>query len=322
VRKPILSLLAAIAAAVSLTGHAQGQGYPSPDKTIRVVVPFAPGSGTDITTRILVEDLQKSLGVPVVVDNKPGANGSVAAEFVAKQPPDGYTLLMGTSSTFSANPWLFKKMSFDPLKDFTPIARTTDFPFYLAVSGTSKIQSLDDFAQFIRSAPKVTLGYGNATGQVANAHLMHDAKFEAVSVPYKSTPPALVDLIGGQFDALFVDIASSQNLMKDGKIRAIAMMSDNRSALMPGLPALGEKYPGFNYVAWGGMLGPIGMPAGIVSRLNAEIVKSLAKPEIKEQFARVGQVPFPSTPPELAKFMVEQKTAWGAKIQAAGIEPQ
>ncbi len=316
----IRELLLVAAAATSAIGFAQG--FPAPGKAIRVIVPFAAGSGTDVTTRILVEDFQKGLGTPVVVENKPGANGALAAEYVSKLPPDGYTLLLGTSSAFSANPWLMKKLGYDPLKDFTPIARTTDFPFFLAVSGTSPVKTLDDFLRYVRSSGKVSLGYGNATGQVANAHLMKDAKFEAVSAAYKSTPPALVDLVGGQFDAMFVDIASSQGMVKDGKVRPIAMMSDRQSGLMPGLPPLGEKVPGFNYIAWGGLLGPPGMPADVVNRLNAEMVKTLTKPAIKERFAAVGQEPFPSTPAEFAKFMVEQKAAWGSKIQGAGIEPQ
>ncbi|MBO9513249.1 MAG: tripartite tricarboxylate transporter substrate binding protein [Variovorax sp.] len=319
--KSAFRTLAAVALATA-AGVAIAQGFPVPGKTIRVIVPFTAGSGTDVTTRILVEDLQKGMGVPMIVENKPGANGTLAAEYVSKQAPDGYTLLIGTSSAFSANPWLLKKLPYDPLKDFTPIARTTDFPFFLAVSGSSPVKNLDDFLQFVRSAPKLALGYGNATGQVANAHLMNDARFSAVSVAYKSTPPALVDMVGGQFDAMFVDIASSQGLVKDGKVRAIAVMSDRRSALMPGLPALGEKVPGFNYIAWGGLIGPPGMPADIVERLNAEMVRTLNKPAIKEKFAAVGQDPFPSTAAEFAAFMVDQKAAWGAKIQAAGIEPQ
>jgi tripartite-type tricarboxylate transporter receptor subunit TctC len=317
IRRHILALMLAAASGVALA-----QGYPASGKTIRVVVPFAAGSGTDVTTRILMEDFQQSLGVPIIVDNKPGANGSIATEYIKNQAPDGYTLLLGTSSAFSANPWLVKKLSFDPLKDFTPIARTTDFPFLLVVNGASPIKNLDDFVKFVHSSGRVSLGYGNATGQVANAHLMHVAKFDAVSVAYKSTPPALVDLVGGQIDAMFVDIGPSQSLLRDGKVRPIAVMSDRRSVLAPGVPALGEKFPGFDYVAWGGLIGPPGLPADVVNRLNAEMVKTLNKPAIKERFAAAGQAPFPSSAAEFVKFMAEQKAAWGAKIQAAGIQPE
>lgn len=315
-RKLLVLLVATLATA------AIAQKYPEPGRTIRVLVPFTAGAGSDLMARTLLDDVQKGLGVPIVIDNRPGANGTVAAEFLLRQAPDGYTLLLGTSSAFSANPWLLKKMPHDPITDFTPIVSTTDFPFFLAVSGSSPIRTLDDFVKHVQSASRFTMGYGNATGQVANAHLMRAAKFKAVSVAYRGTPPAMADLLGGQIEAMFVDIASSQSLVKDGRVRPIAMMSDRPSALMPGLPALGERFPGFNYLAWGGLIGPPGLPAEIVNRLNAEVVKSLAKPEIREKFAGMGQAPLPSTPEEFAKFMVDQKAAWGAKIQEAGIEPQ
>ena len=299
---------------------APAQTYPT--KPIRVVVPFAAGSGTDVMTRVLMEDVHKGLGATIVIDNKPGANGSVAAEIVSRAPPDGYTLLLGTSSAHSANPWLYKKLSYAPIKDFTPIARTTNFPFILVVNSSSPATDVAGFLQGVRSASKGTMGYGNATGQVAGAHLMHVAKFSAVAVPYRSTPPALVDLVGGQFDFMFVDLASSQGLVKDGKVRPIAMMADKRSVLMPGLPALGETFPGFSYVAWGGLMGPAGIPKDIVARLSAEVVKSLNKDSVKERFASLGLEPYPGSPEELAAFMVQQEAAWGARIKAAGIDAE
>ncbi len=308
--------------AVAAGAASAAQVYPAPGKSIRLIVPFAPGSGTDVMTRILVEDLQKGLGAPIVVENKPGANGYVAAEYISKQEPDGYTLLLGTSSAYSANPWVMKELAYDPIKGVTPIARTTDFPFYLAVNSQSPIKSLDDFVRFVKTSGKITMGYGNATGQVANAHLMQSAGFTAISVPYKSTPPALVDMIGGQFDFMFVDLASSRAFVNDGKVRPLAMMSDKRSSLMPDLPALGEKFPGFDYLAWGGLMGPPGMAPEIVERLNTEVVKSLGKPAVKERFAMMGLEPFPSSAAEFATFMVEQKAAWGKSIRNAGIQPQ
>ena len=229
---------------------------------------------------------------------------------------------MGTSSAFSANPWLIKDLSYDPIKDFTPIVRTTDFPFFLAVASTSQIKSLNDLPQFIQNNNKINMGYGNATGQVANAHLMKSANFEAVSVPYKSTPPALVDMVGGRFDLMFVDLASSNAFVKDGRVRPIAMMSDKRSGLMPDLPALGEKYPGFTYIAWGGLFGPPDLPKDIVEKFNHEVVKALAKPAVLEHFKTMGQATYPSTPSEFAIFIVEQKAAWGEKIQQAGMVSQ
>ncbi|MGO4391681.1 Bug family tripartite tricarboxylate transporter substrate binding protein [Variovorax sp. M-6] len=312
----LLPLAIALCSTASLA-----QAYPS--KPIRVVVPFAAGSGTDVMTRILMEDVQKELGVPMVIDNKPGANGAVAAEIVSKAPADGYALLLGTSSAHSANPWLYKKLNYEPIKDFTPVARTTNFPFILVVAANSPATNVAEFLKGVRAPSRNnTMGYGNATGQVAGAHLMHAAKFSAVAVPYRSTPPALVDLVGGQFDFMFVDLASSQGLVKDGKVKPLAMMADKSSSLMPGLPALGETFPGFSYVAWGGLLGPARLPPGVVATLSAAVIKSLNKPAVKERFASLGLEPYPGAPEEFAAFMVEQEAAWGARIKAAGIQAE
>jgi len=305
---------------LAVVGMAYAQTYPA--KPIRVVVPFAPGSGTDVMTRVLMEELNKALSVPIVVENKPGANGSIAAKSVADAAPDGYTLLLGTSSAHSANPWLFKRLNYAPIDDFTPIARTTNFPFMLVVSGSSPVKNVLDFLAFVRSDTQRTMGYGNSTGQVAGAHLMTVAKFQAVSVPYRSTPPALVDLVGGQFDFMFVDLASSQGLVKSGKVRPLAMMADRPSVLMPGLPALGETFPDFSYVAWGGLMGPAGLPRDVVEFLSAAVVRTLNKPNVRERFAALGLEPYPAPADAFATFMVEQQAAWGARIKAAGIEPQ
>lgn len=318
-----LLVCAASVALLCSAGFSQAQGYPQKGAVIRLVVPFSAGSGTDVMTRTLMEDVQKSLnGATVVIDNKPGANGAVASELVAKAAPDGHTLLLVTSSAFSANPWLMKRVGYDPVKDFTPIVRTTDFPFILVVSSTSPIKTLDDFIKHVQSGAKVSMGYGNATGQVANAHLMKAAKFDALSVPYKSTPPAMVDLIGGQFDAMFVDMASSQGLVKEGRLRPLAVMADRRSKLMPNLIALGERFPGFSYTAWGGLVGPAGLSQDVVNALNTAFVASLTKPEVVKRFAELGLEPYPSTTAEFAKFIVDQKLAWGARIKDASIQPE
>lgn len=322
-KKVILCLASATLVYGTGAVQAQVQAYPQKGSTIRLVVPFSAGSGTDVMTRALIEDVQKSLdGATVLIDNKPGANGAVASEMVAKSAPDGQTLLLVTSSAFSANPWLMKKINYDPTKDFTPIIRTTDFPFIFVVSGASQINTIEDFLKHAQSGKKLTLGYGNATGQVANAHLMKAAKFEALSVPYKSTPPAMVDLIGGQFDAMFVDMASSQSLIKQGRLRPLAVMADRRSKLMPNLPALGEKFPGFSYVAWGGLVGPAGLKPDVVTKLNSVFASSLNKPEVIKRFEELGLESFPSTTAEFAKFIVDQKLAWGEKVKDAGMQPE
>lgn len=316
------TLLAATFAVAASFGGAQAQAvYPASGTPIKVVVPFAAGSGTDTMARALVDELQRDLGTPVIIDNKPGANGAIAGDLVRKAPPDGYTLVLATSSGWSTAPWLLKGLPYDPAKDFTAIARTTEFPFVLVVSAASPIRTLDDLLKKARET-QLNMGYGNATGQVAGAHFMKAAGFNALPVPYKSTPPALVDLIGGQFDFMFVDIASSQGLIKSGKLRPLALMADQRSDLMPGLPALGEKFPGFHYIAWGGLMAPRGLPPDIVRKLNAVTVAILRKPELKAKMATLGLAPYPSGSTEFEQFVKDQLQAWGDKIKEAGLEPQ
>ncbi|MDP9877670.1 tripartite-type tricarboxylate transporter receptor subunit TctC [Variovorax boronicumulans] len=318
---PARSLLVAIAfttAAVVTTAQAQ-TAYPISGTPVKLIVPFLAGSGTDTMARALANELQKDLGTPVIVDNRPGANGAIGADITRKSPADGYTLVLATSSGWSTNPWLFKALAYDPVKDFTPIARTTTFPFALVVSASSPIQNLDDFLKKAHQT-QLSMGYGNATGQVAGAHLMKAAGFKAIAVPYKSTPPALVDLVGGQFDFMFVDVASSQGLIKAGKVRPLAVMADKRSVLLPNLPALGEKYPGFDYVPWGGLMAPRGLSPEITHKLNSITVAILEKPELKAKLTTLGLEASPSGSDEFGRFVKEQLKAWGDKAKDAGLE--
>lgn len=303
-------------------GMSHAQTYPIASKPVRLVVPFSAGSGTDVIARILAEDLSKSMGAAFVVDNKPGANGSIAAELVSKAPADGHTLLLGTSSAHSANQWLFKRLSYQPISDFTPIARAINIPFLLAVHAASPIQNVDQLVDKGKTAAGISMAHGNATGQVAGKHLMASARFQATEVPYRSTPPALVDLAAGRVDSMFVDIASSQNFVKDGRVRPIAVMADKPTRLLPGLPALGARYPGFTFIGWAGLLGPAGMPDATVQRLNAEVQRTLAKPEIADRFIALGLEPYPSSPSEFLAFMREQEKVWGQRIKDAGIQPE
>lgn len=313
--------IAAIASFASVGAQAQPANYPAPGVPIKLIVPFAAGSGTDAISRTLASELAKRLDTSVVVDNRPGANGIIAAEAVRKAPADGYTLVLATSSGWSTNTWLIKDLSYDPVVDFTPIARTNLFPFVLAVKADPSVKNLDDFLKAGREK-SMDAGYGNASGQVAGAHLMKAAAIKGVAVPYKSTPQALVDLVGGQVDFLFVDMAASRALIEGGKITPLAVMADQRSALMPELPALGETFPGFNYVGWGGLMGPSGLPPEVVTKLNDVTVAALQSPEVKEKMIALGLEPAPSTPDEFATFIEEQLKAWGDKVKEADLAPK
>ena len=304
-----------------LSGFAAAQAYP--DKPIRVLVPFAAGSGTDILARVVTEELRASMGANFVIDNRAGASGQIAAELVAKANPDGYTLFLSTNTPHSANPFLFKKINYDPVRDFDAVARMIYFVFILVVNPNSNIKTVPELIAHVKAnAGRISYAFGNSTGQVNGAYFVSAAKIDALPVPYKSTPPAMTDLISGQVQFMFVDAASSQGNVKSGRLRAIAVMSDKRSDLFPDLPAVGETVPGFDTVPWAGMFAPAGTPKAVINKLNAEIVKAINKPAVNQRLAEMGLAPGPSTPAELDRFVKEQLAAWGKKIKDAGIQPE
>jgi len=306
---------------LALSGFAVAQSFP--DKPIRVLVPFAAGSGTDILARIVTEEMRVNMGANFVIDNRAGASGQIATELVAKANPDGYTLLLSTNTPHSANPFLFKKINYDPVKDFAAVSRMIYFVFILVVNPNSGIKTVPELIAHVKANPgKISYAFGNSTGQVNGAYFTSAAKLDALPVPYKSTPPAMTDLISGQVQYMFVDAASSQGHVRSGRLRAIAVMSDKRSAVLPDLPAVGETVPGFDTVPWAGMFVPAGTHKAVINRLNAEIVKALNKPAVNQKLADMGLQPAPSTPAELDKFVKEQLAAWGKKIKDAGIQPE
>ena len=319
------SILGAFAAS-ALVGASPAQAQAWPDKPIRIVTAFAAGSASDIVARLLAQYLQAEFGQAFVVDNKPGANGIIAAEFVAKAAADGYTLLLTTNTVNSGNPHLFKKLPYDALKDFTPIARVCNFLFVLAVPGDSPFKSVADIKSYAAANHgKLSYGYGNSTGQIAGAAFSRLAGLhDALAVPYKSTPQALTALGGSEVNFLFVDLASSQALLKSGRIRALAITTASPSPLAPDLPPLATSanLPGFDLAAWVGVIGPAGMPADVTQRLSASINSLLKRKEVVERLAGLGADVFPGTASELQAYMVVQYNSWRDKIKAAGIQPE
>jgi len=272
---------------------------------------------------VVTEELRASMGANFVIDNRAGASGQIAAELVAKANPDGYTLFLSTNTPHSANPFLFKKINYDPVRDFDAVARMIYFVFILVVNPNSNIRTVPELIAHVKAnAGRISYAFGNSTGQVNGAYFVSAAKLDALPVPYKSTPPAMTDLISGQVQFMFVDAASSQGHVKSGRLRAIAVMSDKRSDLFPDLPAVGETVPGFDTVPWAGMFAPAGTPKAVINRLNTEIVKAINKPAVNQRLAEMGLAPGPSTPAELDRFVKEQLAAWGKKIKDAGIQPE
>ena len=296
-----------------------------PAKPVKIVTAFAAGSASDIVARLLAQELQAEYGQAFVVDNKPGASGVIAAELVAKAPPDGYTLFLSTNTVHSGNPHLFKKLPYNPINDFTPIARICNFLFILAVPADQPIRSFADLKAYAKAQPdKVSFGFGNSTGQIAGAALSNLTGLSALAVPYKSTPQALTALVSGEVTYLFVDLASSQPLMKAGRLRALAVTTEARSQLAPDLPPLAASanLPGFDLAAWVGVLGPAAMSADITNKLSASLNRILTRKEVVDRLTSLGADVSPGTSAELQTYMRQQLVGWRDKIKAAGIQPE
>jgi tripartite-type tricarboxylate transporter receptor subunit TctC len=302
---------------------AWSQDYPS--KSVRIVVPFAAGSATDIMARILAEDLKGSLGQAFVVDNKPGASAQIGAELVAQAAPDGYTLFVTTNTSHSANPFLFKKLNYDPIKDFTPVANVMRIPVIIVVSPKLGVNTLQELVAYAKANPgKVSFGYGNSIGQVVGASFAKRTGIDVITVPYKSTPQAMTDVLAGQITYSVADMASAQALVKDGRLKALGVSAAKRTPVMPEVPAIAEVagLDGFEVIAWVAMFAPAGTAKTVVDKLNAAVRTALAKSAVQARILGFAAEPAPSTPEELAVFVTEQLASWGKSIKEAGIQPE
>ena len=317
-----IGLLSGLALSMALCAGAASAAYP--DRPISLVVPFPAGSGTDSVGRIFAEELSKQLGQPVVVENKPGANATIAANYVAHAKPDGYTLFVTTNTSHSAAPWLMKNVAYDPVKDFTPIARGGNLPFILVVNSSLPYKSVKELVDDAKAHPgKLTYASGNSTGIVAGGTLGVAAGIDILHVPYKGTPQALTDLVGGQVNFMFTDLTSGTPFVKNGRLRALAVSTAKRSQLFPDLPSMEEAgVPNFDINSWNGYFGPAGMPQDIVLTLNKAINHIVNDPETKEKLAQLGFDAFSGTPEEFAQFVAEQYELWGRLIKEANITPQ
>src|SRR5918996_532440 len=310
-------LLAAIL--ISSTGWAQT--YPS--KPVKLVVPFPAGSATDQIARVLGQQLQEGLGQPFVVENKPGAQGSIAATEVARAPADGYTLMVGTNTPLAANPSLFKKLNYDPVRDFAPVARLGTIPFMIMVRPDFAAQDLKGFLSYSRNNPgKLSAGYGSAGSQVSQAMLRSMGKIEFIDVPYKGLPQAITDVLGGQISFTFADLANALAQIKGGKLRGIAVTSQKRSPLAPDVPAIAEELPGYELIAWFAIVAPAGTPREVVARVHDVTAKALAKPDVQGRFAALGTDVAPMNPQELAAFIRSEIDKWAKMAKEAGIQPE
>ena len=287
-------------------------------------MPFGPGSGTDIVTRIIAQPLAVALGQSIVIDNRQGANGGIAATFVAKAPPDGYTLLASTNSPHSANPFLLKNVGYDPVKDFAPITRIGSFTLMMVISPAIPVKSLPELIAYAKAHPgQLTYGSGNTSGILAGETLKRFAGIDILQVPYKSVPPALNDVIGGRVSMSFSDLTPGLPHVKSGTLRPLAITRLVRSTLLPDLPTFDESgLTGFEVESWAGFFAPAGTPPDIITRLNTEMRKIIDDPKVKAQIANVGFEAFSSTPQELGEFVKVQLVKNAKMIKDAGIEPE
>ncbi|HOW46781.1 MAG TPA: tripartite tricarboxylate transporter substrate binding protein [Rubrivivax sp.] len=318
-----MKLPALLFAAIGLfTAAAQAQTFPT--GPITLVVPFAAGSGTDAVARVVAKGLTERLGQQVLVDNRAGASGQLAAQYVAAAKPDGYTLLMTTNTTHSANPSLFKTLRYDPIKSFTPIARVGELPFALVVNPALPVKTLPELIDYARAHPgKLSYGTPNSTSLVASETIKRIAGINMVGVPYKSSPQALTELIGGTLDVYVVDLGSGMAMIQAGKVRTLATTNADGTKLLPGVPPIGKTVKGFDLTSWNGIFAPAGTPRAVVDKLNAELQVVLADKAVQEHLAQIGfEVSPTKTPEAFAKYVADQLAHWTSLIQQAGIPAQ
>jgi len=306
-----------------IAGQAIAQDYPS--KPVRIVIGFGPGSGTDLIARMLADELQKTLNQPFIVENKPGAGAQIAANFVKAAPPDGYTLLLTSNSTHSVNPHIFKKLQYDPIADFTPIGGIGFFPFILAVDAKVPVKTPQEFVTWAQANKgKVFYAYGTPTVQIPAEAINRIEKLDAVGVPYKSSPDAMTDVIGGRAQFIVVDLASSQPQVKAGKLRPLAVTSSKRTSLAPDLPTVEEtlNIKDFDLAAWTGLFGPANLPKDIVDKLSGAMLKILNRQDVRDRMLGNYIEPTPSDPATFAAMVKRQLVVWGEKVKAAGIQAE
>jgi len=315
-------VLMALAAAAAGSAFAQA-GYPS--KPVRLVVPSSAGGGTDIVARIIAPDLSKRLGQQVVIDNRPGAGTMIGIEVAAKSPPDGYTLLMGLS-TLAINSALYKKVPYDPQRDFAPITQAISSASIIVVHPSVPVKTLKELIAFARARPG-QINYASA-GTGTYPHMTMElflsmAKLKMVHIPYKGTAPAMIDMVAGQVATMAATILTGMPQIRAGRLRPLGITSAARSPIVPDIPTVAEAgLPGYESVQWYGMLAPARTPRDIITRLHGEATRVLQQPEIKARFAGDGADPVGSSPEEFTRYIQSELTKWAKVARDAGIQQE
>jgi len=316
------SAVAAIALLAALTSQAGAQTYPT--RAVTIITPFAAGSVTDATARAIAAHLQETLGQTFIVENRAGAGGMPAATAVAKAAPDGHTLLITTNSTHSAAPGLFKSVPYDPIRDFTPVARIGSFPSLIAANPNAPFKSMQELVAYAKANPgKLSMAHGNSTGHITIEALKLRAKIDLARVPYRSNPAAITDLIAGHIPLMVPDFGTALPQLKAQKIRPLAVITRERSTTLPDLLTLHETVmPDYDLLAWAGMFAPAGLPAPIAERISGALQKMLSKPEIKERLLNSGVEVFYTGPKDFDAYVRSELVKWTGLIKEVGIQPE
>lgn len=300
----------------------RAQAWPS--KPLRWFIPFPPGGGTDVMSRVIAQKLSERLGQPVVVENRAGSGGTIGLEAAARAPADGYHVVMGQAANLAVAPALYKKLPYDPVKDFVPVTNAVSAPLVLVVNPALPVKTVKELAALARARPdQLTFGSpGNGTaGHLAGEQFKIAAKARMTHIPYKGNVPAMTDVLGGQISMLFSTIPPVLGQVRTGRLRAIAATGADRAAVLPAVPTMVESgLPAFVLVNWWGVLAPAGTPPDIVSRLNGEIVKVLQLSDVRERIATEGGEPSPTSPEQFAKFISAEVVKWGALVRASGAQ--
>ncbi len=316
-RKLLIVLVAAATALFSAALYADD----FPTRPITLVSVFGPGSASDTICRIIADRFSPAIGQPVVVVDKPGVDGALAADYVHHQAPDGYTLLMGTNSPLSADPFLHK-INYDPAKDFAPVTRVGSFTLMLVINPNLPIHSVKELVDYAKANPgKLSFASGNTAGIVAGDTLAHWAGIQLIHVPYNSTPPALEDIIAGRVSMMFADFTTAMPHVAANTLRALAVTRIKRSSLFPDLPTMDQAgITGFNLDAWAGLVAPAGTPPDVVDKLNKTLRPVIESPEVQAKFKNVGFEGFSSTPDELGDYIKAQLVEWKKMVTDANIQ--
>lgn len=322
-----LTTLTALAAGLAApSAFAQGPqsaaSAPYPSRPITIIVGTSAGSTTDGLARAIGQEITSETKIPVIVDNKAGASGGIAAQAAARAPADGYTVFITTNTTQAANPHLFRKLGYDPVKDFAPVGALVKGYLLLVTNPRITARNVTELAAVAKKQP-LTFGAGSSSARVASELFQQMTRTQLTYVPYKANPQAIVDLVGGQIDLMIVDLTTSLAQVKAGKLKALGVSSPKRSPLVPDLPTIAEAgLPGYEISYWNAGYLPAGTPAPVIERLNALMQKAMAAPSVRRFVEQNGMEPFTSTPAELAAFQAAEYKRWGEVIKTAGIQPE